>query len=517
MKNDQLLGFDVVVVGGGGAGLLAAIAAARRGRRVCVLEKEPVLGGTTALSVGSIMAAGTRLQRGLGVVDSPEEHAQDLKTVCDRLQLQDNPALRDIFTRHAGEAVDLLSSIGVVFADPLPQPPHRKPRLHQVIPGSRSYIHHLERHCRRLGVQLMLRTPVRRLLLEGGRVCGVEAQTPAGLRAVTASDGVILATGDIAGDPELMRRYAADVGQVQALNPACAGDGHRMAQEIGGRIVPRKDFTAAGLVHMRFQPPPARNMLQRLPPSAWLARLGKLALSHLPGPVMRPLILMFVTSALAPDRGVFEQGALLVNAKGQRFCDELGGPGIHDVGQQEAARASDPSRSPSVLLAEQPEGKAWLVFDQRVATRFSAWPHFISTAPGVAYAYLQDYRKARPDLFHQAATLSGLEAALGMPGGSLRETLGQANASQQDQRRLVQPPFYALGPLRAWTLVTPVGLAVDTRLRVLDEGGLPIPGLFAAGGVGQGGFTLTGHGHGLGWAFTSGMLAGRYAAGQGAA
>jgi succinate dehydrogenase/fumarate reductase flavoprotein subunit len=56
------------------------------------------------------------------------------------------------------------------------------------------------------------------------------------------------------------------------------------------------------------------------------------------------------------------------------------------------------------------------------------------------------------------------------------------------------------------------GLAVNDRLQVLGENDLPIAGLYAAGSVGQGGMMLMGHGHHLGWAFTSGRLAGRNAA-----
>ena len=43
---------DVVVVGSGAAGLSCAITAKKRGLDVVVIEKEPVFGGTTALSGG---------------------------------------------------------------------------------------------------------------------------------------------------------------------------------------------------------------------------------------------------------------------------------------------------------------------------------------------------------------------------------------------------------------------------------------------------------------------------------
>jgi len=86
------------------------------------------------------------------------------------------------------------------------------------------------------------------------------------------------------------------------------------------------------------------------------------------------------------------------------------------------------------------------------------------------------------------------------------------NAGRHDESKLVMPPFYALGPIKLWVMVAPIGLAVNTRLEVLNEGGQPIPGLYAAGNAGQAGFTVTGHGHGLGWAFTSGRLAARNAA-----
>ncbi len=120
---------------------------------------------------------------------------------------------------------------------------------------------------------------------------------------------------------------------------------------------------------------------------------------------------------------------------------------------------------------------------------------------------------ARPDLFHVGGSVAHLADAVGFSGAaaaSLR-SLG-ANAGRRQRLNSRQPPFYALGPIKLWVMVAPIGLAVNTRFEVLNEAGRPIPGLYAAGNAGQAGFTVTGHGHGLGWAFTSGRLAARNAA-----
>ena len=58
MKTD----FDAIIVGGGGSGLAAAVSAAEHGLEVVVLEKLPVLGGTTGIAVGSLTANRTSLQ-----------------------------------------------------------------------------------------------------------------------------------------------------------------------------------------------------------------------------------------------------------------------------------------------------------------------------------------------------------------------------------------------------------------------------------------------------------------------
>ncbi len=66
--------------------------------------------------------------------------------------------------------------------------------------------------------------------------------------------------------------------------------------------------------------------------------------------------------------------------------------------------------------------------------------------------------------------------------------------------------------MRYFINFTDGGVAVNDRLQVLGSRDAPIAGLYAAGLIGMGGVLLEGHGHHLGWAFTSGRLAGRNAA-----
>ena len=71
-----------------------------------------------------------------------------------------------------------------------------------------------------------------------------------------------------------------------------------------------------------------------------------------------------------------------------------------------------------------------------------------------------------------------------------------------------RPPFLLLGPIHSYVVLTDGGLAVSTKMEVLDRAGKPIPSLYAAGSTGQGGLLLRGHGHHLAWAFVSGRIAG---------
>jgi succinate dehydrogenase/fumarate reductase flavoprotein subunit len=226
------------------------------------------------------------------------------------------------------------------------------------------------------------------------------------------------------------------------------------------------------------------------------------AMEYLPDWLLRPVVMSFLTCILVPSPKVFRAGAVLINARGERFLDEL----------------ANPSDSSAPVLARQPEKLAYVLLDGKLADKFSRWPNYISTAPGFAYAFIPDYRRTRKDIFHEAPTLDALAVRLGAQAETLKKTVADYNATLVDpavaagRQPLDRGPFIAMGPVRHYLNFSDSGVAVDTTLRVLGPEDKPIPGLYAAGFIGMGGMLLEGHGHHIGWAFTSGRLAGRHAA-----
>ena len=499
MSLNQKQETDVIVVGGGGAGLAAALEAARCGCDVVLLEKMPTLMGSTGLSVGSITATRTALQKRAGIDDTADEHFADMALFAEDAQpvaaRTDNLELRRLLVDNVSETVRQLEELGIVFFGPMPEPPHKKPRMHNVLPHARSYIYHLAKACRRAGVLIQTGARVTGLKRDEDRITGIAYEANGAPVDLLARRGVVLAAGDYSSGRELKQRFAGDeVAGVEGINPDSTGDGHQLGLKVGAQM-------AMGQVvlgpEIRFVAPPEKKLLDILPPLKPVAQLVKLSMDLLPSWILRPFLMMFVTTHLAPTHKLFEEGAVLVNKLGQRFSDEM--------------------KEPQSAVPYQPDGEAFFILDDAIAKKFGAWPNFISTAPGIAYAYLPDYRRNRRDIYANAPTVEDLARRIGVPPDALRRTLEAHNAdvpnSQEKSRpALATPPFHALGPAKSWIVITDGGLKVSTRLEVLDADGTPIPGLYAAGSNGQGGLLLEGHGHHLGWAFTSGRLAGRYAA-----
>ena len=273
------------------------------------------------------------------------------------------------------------------------------------------------------------------------------------------------------------------------MNPTATGDGHHMALALGARVINGDVLSGPTL---RFVPPPRPTLDRALPPSRAVGKAMGLALRYAPERLLRPFVLRFTVTSMAPELDLFAKGALLVNRLGERIA---GAPGTLGL-----------------AIAGHPDKIGYVLMDQALARKFSSWPNFISTAPGVAYAYFDDFRRTRPDIFHQAHSIDALAGALAMQPATLKAAVEAHNG--EAPARLATPPFYALGPAKSYIVLTDGGLAVNQRLQLLGKDDAPVPGVYAAGSAGQGGLMLKGHGHHIGWAFTSGRIAGRHAAGE---
>ncbi len=478
--------YDVIVVGAGGSGLAAAVSAAQAGLSVVVLEKEPQLGGTTGIAIGSFTAAGTRQQRSQKIDDDAGHHTEDVAQFAPaEIEARNNHELRAFFLSHAADTLAWLEQMGLQFYGPSPEPPNRVPRMHNVVPNAKAYIHVLQSALRRAGGRIVCGARVVELSRTGARVTGCIAETGEMRSSFAARRGVILAAGDYAHSAELIGRFKGTrFAEIDGINTRATGDGQRLVESVGGTLV-NMDVTYGP--ELRFIPPPTDRdwlvrCLNRISPDGFLARLTSLV----PRVVTNALIKRLLVTWQHPEDSLFGHGAILVNREGCRFCDET----------------MSPERE--IAVARQPGKQAFLLLDQQLVAQYSAWPHFISTAPKIAYAYVEDYLHLRPDIAKAAESVAELAQACDLP--ELPATIAKFNATSG--RPLQGDRWVLLGPVRAYFTTTEGGASIDQRFRVLTSDGQPIPGLYAVGQNGLGGMILWSHGLHIAWALTSGRMAG---------
>ena len=229
---------DVVVVGGGASGLAAAIEARALGRDVVLVEKNPQLGGSTAWSIGSVSASATPHQLRKGIKDRPEDHWRDMAGFNGDLDPRDNPDLRRVLADAMPDTFRWLLAHGVRFYGPMPEPPHKKPRMHNVLPNSRAFITHLGKAARRAGVAIACGARAAELVVEDGRVVAIDCAAPDGTRRFRARGGIVLASGDFTSDPELKAQFMGpQEAKIDGVNVTATGDGQKLALRLGARII----------------------------------------------------------------------------------------------------------------------------------------------------------------------------------------------------------------------------------------------------------------------------------------
>ena len=112
--------FDVIVIGSGLAAFVAGLSALESGaKRVALLEKMGIIGGSTAISNGTISVPGSPLQKAQGIEDSPEAMLKDLlkagKGFC-------HPELTKTLVGNGVEAFDFIVKHGAKFKDTVMMP-----------------------------------------------------------------------------------------------------------------------------------------------------------------------------------------------------------------------------------------------------------------------------------------------------------------------------------------------------------------------------------------------------------
>lgn len=321
----------------------------------------------------------------------------------------------------------------------------------------------LARLLKEKNVEIRLSTPVTELLQESsGRVVGVRANGPDG--PVELRGPVVLATSTYDWDPELVREMLGlepeDFGSVAP--ESLRGDGIKLAQSVGGAI----------------------------------AKIPATSVPILPG----------WKSQVGTGYGYGPEYALphtiIVDRNGRRYCNDSYWVDI-------VAKTLAPNDRHLPFF---------LIWDDQHRQKYG----LAATPPGGEYP---------EGWVTSAPTLRELAAKLGIDGAQLEKTVARFNefaAKGEDPDfgrgtvtyvnrfagdpnhkpspvlgEIVQPPFHGLRLRFVGTGIGSSGVHIDSDGRVLNEQGVPIPGLYAVGSCAA--LTTTGTGYNSGFALGRGI------------
>jgi len=438
------------------AGLSAALEAAETGMSVTVLEKQPAIGGSSAISGGCLAFADTDLQRQHGVEDS---NALLFRDLCEVGEFQNDETLVQTYVDHQLGTYEWLKQCGVRFSPALETSSGQSvPRVHTVDPADA--IRLLAARCRETGrVQLLTSIAVERLVRNAfDRVGAVLARIDGERTEVSASRGVLLASGGFCRNSELVHRFAPQLDHALFISAdGNIGDGLRMGWQLGADL---------------------RDM-------AYIkGTYGK----H-PVDTTNPHSCMAVY-----------KGAIAVDQHGKRYVDE--------------------SISYKLLgdaCLRQPYGATYQIFDRPIFESGDNRVRILDFERRLEEGLLIE----APTLEALATIIEVPSDVLVQTVANYNRYVDAGHDPEFGRKHLVHhygalrrienPPFYAY-PSTTVVFGTYCGLAVDACMHVLDVFGQPINGLLAAGEV-VGGFHGAGYmtGSALGKAAIFGRIAARTA------
>lgn len=407
---------DAVIVGAGGAGLSAAVTLTDLGHNVVVLEKMAMVGGNTVRAEGGINAAETEQQKKAGIPDTIEQFYQDTMKGGHNIN---NPALVRTMTAHAKDSVAWLVTLGADLSVVGRAGGAKYNRAHRPTGGAAigpEIIRTLWKATKDRKIDVRTNSRVTELLTDkNGAVAGVRVTSKDGKTYTIDTRAVVLATGGFGANQDMLVKYKPQLkGYATTNQPGAQGEGIMLAETVGAATVDMDQIQA----HPTATPD------------------GTL-----------------ISESVRGD------GAILVNAEGKRFTNELL---TRDV--------------VSANELKQPGRFAWIIWDD--ATRRTA-------------KLMDDYKKLGVTV--EANTVADLARVINVPADALEATMAQYAKDQAagkdsafGRASMPQPlttaPFFAV-KVQPAVHHTMGGLKIDTKAEVLNKNGQAIPGLFAAGEV----------------------------------
>ncbi|MGD9303093.1 MAG: FAD-binding protein [Desulfobacterales bacterium] len=208
--------------------------------------------------------------------------------------------------------------------------------MHNIIPNAKAYVAILQSRLITLGGTITCNALVADLVQEGGRVTGVHVRMAGKTIAFTARCGVVLAAGDYTNSAELIGKYKGSrFTKSEGINPHSTGEGHLLAERVGAKLL-NMDITYGP--EIRFVPPPRKPFSQLLPATGFSARLMARLLPLVPQIFINAMIKRLLVTWQHPEDKLFAEGAILINMRGERFCDEKTTP------EREIAIAEQPKQ-----------------------------------------------------------------------------------------------------------------------------------------------------------------------------
>ena len=462
---------DIVVVGAGGSGLAAAYEAAQQGKKVILLEKLGITGGSTQFAEG-IAACDSSVQKAQGI-DLSKKDMYD--AIISYSHYRANPEVVSAFVNNSAETIDILSSVGVNYLTVTAFDPTSIFYTWHLIDG------HVAAACEAVakaaadaGADIRLETPAVELLCEDGKVCGVVAQNPDGTYVKIEAPVVILGTGGYAMNPAMIDEYSGfshdDV--VPGGSAGNTGDGIKMAIAAGAQT------DNIGLLML------------------WCLVKGKMLDSH--------------TNTAAT------QPYLWVSQNGKRFTAETAAMEFPNAGN---------------AVGRQPGCVKYTVFDQDTYDHMVNEGIEVGTGAYIPTGSTLDKLPdelaadiAEGEIAWKADTIEELAAQMGVDADTLSETVERYNElceAGDDEDMFKEPeyllsvktaPFYAIKSQNSFA-ITINGIRIDERMRALDADGKPVDGLYIVGvdasGLYGDTYSVSVAGAACGFAWTSGRIAAR--------